>query len=155
MSVVHKIETWGDAHHPKILDILRMLLGLLLIMKGYEFLDNIISLRDLLVANKSLSSSPDLITAIIYYVTYIHLVGGALIFLGLFTRLACIFQLPIVLGAIFFINIFTSFVNSELWLSVLALGLLVLFIVLGSGPLSLDGFIAGFKGEDDEIPDLP
>ena len=28
MNIVHNIEDWGDRHHPKILDLIRMLLGL-------------------------------------------------------------------------------------------------------------------------------
>jgi len=150
MNVIHKVQFWGDAHHPKILDIIRMLLGLLLIAKGVEFLDNAASLRDLIIENEAVNQPQELITAIIYYVTYVHMVGGALIFLGLFTRLASIFQLPIVLGAVFFVNVMHSWVNSELWLSVISLALLVLFIVIGSGPLSLDGFLSSLKKDDDE-----
>ncbi|MGZ3755705.1 MAG: DoxX family protein [Mucilaginibacter sp.] len=149
MSVIHRIEYWGDHHHPKILDIIRMMLGVLLIIKGYTFMSNAAYLRDLIIENKSLSQSPDMITAILYYVTYVHLVGGTLIFLGLFTRLSSIFQLPILLGAIFFINDTLAFVNSELWLSILTLGLVVLFAVLGSGPLSLDRFLTDYKAEDE------
>ena len=151
MSVIHRIEYWGDNHHPKILDIIRMMLGVLLIIKGYTFMSNAAYLRDLILENKSLSQSPDIITAILYYVTYVHLVGGTLILLGLFTRLSSIFQLPILLGAIFFINDTLAFVNSELWLSILTLGLVVLFAVLGSGPLSLDRFLTDFKAEDDAV----
>ena len=154
MNLVHRIEFWGDTHHPRVLDIIRMLLGILLVAKGVDFFEHMAYLRDLVVENKSISQSPELVTAIIYYVTYVHLVGGVLIFLGLFTRLASIFQLPIVLGAVFFINILTSFVNSELWLSIIALGLLVLFIIIGSGPLSLTGFLTDFNKDNDAIADL-
>ena len=151
MSVIHRIEYWGDHHHPRILDIIRMMLGLLLIIKGYTFMSNAAYLRDLILQNKSLSQSPDMITAILYYVTYVHLVGGTLILLGLFTRLSSIFQIPILLGAIFFINDTLAFVNSELWLSMLTLGLVTLFTVLGSGPLSLDRFLTDYKAEDDAV----
>jgi putative oxidoreductase len=149
MNVIHKVESWGDSHHPKILDIIRMLLGLLLIVKGIAFFSNAAFLRDLIIENQKVNQPEGVITAIIYYVTYVHLVGGALIFLGLFTRLAAIFQLPIVLGAVFFINIMTSFVNSELWLSVIVLALLVLFIIIGSGPLSLDNYLPGIAPDED------
>ncbi|MDB5010285.1 MAG: DoxX family rane protein [Mucilaginibacter sp.] len=155
MNLIHKIEYWGDSHHPKILDMIRILLGLLLVAKGISFLNNAAYLRDLIIENQAIDQPQEVITAIIYYVTYVHLVGGILIFLGLFTRLAAIFQLPIVLGAVFFINIFNSFVNSELWLSIISLGLLVLFIVIGSGPLSLDSFLTGFKNGYEDVADLP
>lgn len=143
MSVFHRISFWGDAHHPKILDIVRMLLGLMLVVKGVSFLENSTYLRDVIIENEKVNQPPELITAIIYYVTYVHLVGGAMICLGLFTRLACIFQIPIVIGAVFLVNIMHSWVNSELWLSVLVLGLVVLFAVMGSGPISLDAYLPG------------
>jgi putative oxidoreductase len=152
MNVIHKIEYWGDTHHPKILDLIRILLGLLLLAKGIAFLNNAAFLRDLILQNQSFTQSPDLITAIIYYVTYIHLVGGALILLGLFTRISTIFQLPIMLGAIFFINDTLSFVNSELWLSILVLALLLLFMVIGSGRLSVDKFLIDMSMENAETP---
>jgi len=151
LNVIHKIQFWGDSHHPKILDIIRMLLGLVLVAKGVAFLENAASLRDLILDNEKVDQPQDLVTAIIYYVTYVHLVGGALIFLGLFTRLASIFQLPIVLGAVFFINVMHSWVNSELWLSIIVLALLVLFIVIGSGPLSLDRFLPGLSDDVDAL----
>jgi putative oxidoreductase len=151
MSVIHKIENWGDSHHPKILDIIRILLGLVLIAKGVEFMNNATYLRDIIITNQAIDQPQGVITAIIYYVTYVHLVGGALILLGLFTRLASIFQLPIVLGAVFFVNIMHSWINSELWLSIIVLALLVLFIVIGSGPISLDYYLPGINPDEEDM----
>jgi putative oxidoreductase len=145
MNILYKARNWGNAHHPKILDIIRMLLGLLLVVKGIQFLNNAAYLRYLIVENKAIRQSPEIIAALIYYTTYVHLVGGVLIFLGLFTRIAAIFQLPIVFGAVFFVNILLSYVNAELWLSIMVLALLVLFIVIGSGPWSLDRLLSDSK----------
>jgi putative oxidoreductase len=155
MNVIHKIEYWGDAHHPKILDILRILLGLLLMLKGYAFLNNAAYLRDLIIQNQSFIQSPDVVTGILYYTTYVHLVGGAMILLGLYTRLASIFQLPIMAGAILAINDARSYVNSELWLSIIVLALLVIFIIIGSGPISMTNFLSEFNNENDDTPDVP
>jgi putative oxidoreductase len=138
MSFLYKIKTWGDTHHPKILDIIRILLGLMLFLKGLAFFNNAPYLRYLIIENKIIRQSPELISALINYVTYVHLVGGIMVFLGLFTRLAALLQIPIVFGAVFFVNILTYYINSELWLSVLVLALLSLFVIIGSGPLSLD-----------------
>ena len=145
MNILYKARNWGNAHHPKILDIIRILLGLLLVVKGVNFLNNAAYLRYLIIENKAIRQSPEIITALIYYTTYVHLVGGVLIFLGLFTRIAAIFQLPIVFGAVFFVNILLSYVNAELWLSIMVLALLVLFIVIGSGPWSLDRLLSDSK----------
>jgi len=145
MGFIRKFESWGNTHHPKILDIIRMLLGVFLVAKGYAFLKHFPFLRDLIIENKIISPSPEIVTFLLYYVSYIHMVGGLLIFFGLTTRLAALFQLPIVFGAVFFVNILSPFMNSELWLSILVLALLVLFVVIGSGPLSLDGILTGDK----------
>ena len=143
MNQIYKIEHWGDLHHPKFVDIIRMLLGLYLIAKGYIFLNNAGYLRWLIIENGIIRQSPGLISALIDYVTCMHLLAGTLIFLGLHTRAAALLQLPIVFGAVFFVNILSPFINSELWLSILVLCLLSLFVVIGSGPLSLDRFLKG------------
>lgn len=145
MNIIYKTRNWGNAHHPKIIDIIRMLLGLSLVAKGWVFLNNAAYLRYLLIENKAIRESPEIITALVYYTTYVHLVGGILIFLGLFTRVAALLQLPIVFAAVFFVNILSSYVNTELWFSILVLGLLVLFVLIGSGPLSLDRLLSDSK----------
>jgi putative oxidoreductase len=152
MNITRKIESWGDLHHPKILDVIRMLLGLFLVVKGFVFLNNTGYLRYLIIENEAIKQPPAVISVIVFYVTYMHLLGGGLIFLGLYTRLWALLQLPIVFGAVFFVNILSPFVNSELWLSVLVLALLCLFVIIGSGPLSLDGLLSKTKGiVDDEL----
>ncbi len=69
------------------------------------------------------------------------MVGGVLIALGILTRLASIIQIPIVLGAVFLTSIFNEPINTLAWPSITALILLVVFTVLGSGPLSLDRYL--------------
>lgn len=145
MNLVNKLRIWGNMHHPKMLDGIRILLGVLLFVKGYIFFNNAPYLRNLIIENQAINQPPAVITAIIVYVTYLHLVGGILIFLGLFTRIAALFQIPIVIGAVFLVNILSSFVNSELWLSIMVLALLLLFVVIGSGPLSIDHFLHRIK----------
>jgi putative oxidoreductase len=151
MNIINKISNWGDHHHPKILDVIRMLLGISLVVKGWIFFNNAAYLRDLIIENRAIRQSPEIITALIYYVTYIHLLGGALIFLGLYTRLWAVLQLPVVFGAVFLVNIVSPFVNSELWLSILMLALLFLFVIIGSGPLSLDRLLAKINLDTDKI----
>ena len=141
-------------HHPKMLDIIRMLLGILLIVKGANFFNNAGYLQYLIIENQAIRQSPEIISAILIYVTYVHLVGGILIFLGLFTRLASLIQLPIIFGAVFFVNILSNYVNSELWLSILVLALLMLFVIIGSGPLSIDHFLHRIKNSDGKEPVL-
>ena len=40
MNYVQRLEHWGEAHHPKYLDILRIALGIFLLLKGNVFANN-------------------------------------------------------------------------------------------------------------------
>ena len=144
MNLVHKIERWGDVHHPGALDIIRIALGIFLMLKGYYFMENAAYLEELIRGQNVVDISSGLLMAIVYYVTFAHLVGGFLITIGTLTRFACLLQIPIVLGAIFVTGIFREPINALVWPSVVALGLLSLFTVIGSGPISLDRFLASW-----------
>ena len=86
--------------------------------------------------------SPFMLQVVMHYVIFVHLAGGILITLGLLTRLSSILQLPVVISALFFINIFKSEPNNDLWLSIFACVLLVVFAFVGSGPLSLNKLLS-------------
>lgn len=147
MNLLQRVEHWGDTHHPKWMDILRIFLGLFLCMKGIEFADNITRLTNLMSTHIPFSSF--LIVLLGHYVLFAHLMGGFLLTIGLLTRFACLIQIPILLGAIIFVN-FTDVLNqfSELTMSILVLFLLVYFMIIGSGPWSLDALID--KGDKKE-----
>jgi len=143
--MVHKIERWGDSHHPIALDIIRIALGIFLLLKGMAFMDNTTYLQDLIENQNVVFISPWVLMALVYYVTFAHLVGGVLIAMGTLTRFACIIQIPIVLAAVFLTNIFQETINAVAWPSIVALVLLALFAVIGSGPLSLDRYLAKWE----------
>nr|WP_307876440.1 DoxX family protein [Parapedobacter lycopersici] len=121
---------------------MRIVLGIAIFLRGVTFLGNTESLRILLAS----TNIPELYTwAAVHYIAFAHLVGGILIAIGLLTRVAVGFQLPILLGAVFLVNLpqgFT-FLNSELWASLLILVLLIVFFISGSGPYSLDHQMRG------------
>ncbi|MEN0052255.1 MAG: DoxX family protein [Mucilaginibacter sp.] len=142
MNLVHKIENWGDTHHPKILDLVRIALGVFLLLKGIAFMDNTAYLKSLIDDQNVINLSPTLLMILVYYVTFAHMVGGILIAVGILTRLGCIIQIPIVLGAVFLTGIFQEPINAMAWPSITALILLVLFLILGSGPISLDNYLS-------------
>jgi uncharacterized membrane protein YphA (DoxX/SURF4 family) len=142
MNLVHKIENWGDTHHPKILDVVRIALGVFLLLKGIAFMDNTAYLKSLIDDQNVVDLSPTLLMILVYYVTFAHMVGGILIAVGILTRLGCIIQIPIVLGAVFLTSIFQEPINAMAWPSITALILLVLFLILGSGPISLDRYLS-------------
>ena len=75
-----------------------------------------------------------------HYVVFAHVIGGFLLATGLLTRFACILQIPILVGAVFFVHrqdgLFA--LGQSLELSALVLFLLCVFFVSGAGKLSLD-----------------
>jgi putative oxidoreductase len=142
MNVVHRIEKWGDSHHPMAVDIIRLALGVFLMLKGLAFMENSTYLKDMIDSQNVVPVSAGLLMVLVYYVTFAHLVGGALIAMGTLTRFACIIQIPIVLAAVFLTDFFQSPINALAWPSIVALVLLVLFTIIGSGPLSLDKYLS-------------
>ncbi|MBB5638861.1 putative membrane protein YphA (DoxX/SURF4 family) [Pedobacter cryoconitis] len=143
MNMVQKIEHWGDIHHTKSLDVVRIGLGLLILSKGIAFVSDTGAQQEWIIQHNTLGFSGLMAVVVLHTVAFAHLVGGLLILIGLVTRFAAVIQIPILLGAIFFVNISKgfSFLNSELWLSIIVLLLLVLFWVVGSGPFSVDNYM--------------
>lgn len=141
MNLIHKIEKWGDCHCPKYLDIIRVVLGIFLVLKGLGFMENTAYLKSVIENQTDITVPPDLLMALVYYVTFVHMVGGILIALGILTRFSSIMQIPVVFGAVFFINFLESPFNTDLVSSIAALLLLMLFTVVGSGRLSLERYL--------------
>ena len=143
MNMVRRIEHWGDLHHPKWLDIIRIILGLIIFTKGIIFISSTNVQQDWIFRNSSFDFSGLMAVVLIHIVAFAHVIGGMLIFMGLLTRLAVVIQMPILLGAIFFVNITKglSFLNSELWLSIIVFLMLVLIWIVGSGSFSADSWV--------------
>jgi putative oxidoreductase len=138
MSVVTKIEGWGNSHRPGWLDIFRIVLGLFITYKGFQFMVNIESL-------KMTTSGLDVLfsgAVLAHYVIFAHALGGPLIVFGLFTRFVCLLQLPVLIGAVLFVNypkgFFSMGDHMELEMSLIVLAGLIIFMVFGAGKFSLD-----------------
>lgn len=149
MNLITRLTSWGDAHHPKWLDFIRIILGLVLAAKGVQFINNMEPLTKLMTTGEFASSAAVGIFA--HYIVFAHLLGGLMIAFGLLTRAASLAQIPILLGAVFYVNIKGGIfqAHSELWLSVLILCLLVLFVIEGSGKLSIDEWMR--KNSDEKV----
>lgn len=139
MGTLQQIHRWSLTHHPSWLVVLRVVLGICLFFKGIFFLANTSTLAEMvkgsLVANRS--------DWMVIFITWSHLLGGFLILVGLLTRWAALLNVPILMGAVIFINTQRySFGNFELPFAIIVLLLLVLFLVEGGGPISLDNFFS-------------
>ena len=137
MNLLQKFEYWGDRHHPKWLDIIRIALGVFLLYKGIDFLRNTSDLVSLMSLRSPFGSF--LIILLGHYVTFAHILGGFFLTIGMFTRAACLIQVPILIGAIIFVNSSSDVLRpySELFLSILILLLVIYFLIVGNGPLSV------------------
>lgn len=140
MNLLQRIDHWGETHHPRWIDGIRILLGIFLFWKGVVFIQNI----DVL---KAVINQSPFITVLSFwlahYIVFAHLLGGLLISLGLLTRPAVLANLPILIGALFFVHAPTGLFNvhNETGLSILVLLLLIVILIEGSGPLSYDGYM--------------
>ena len=139
MNLLEKFEYWGDRHHPKWLDIIRIALGIFLCYKGVDYLRNTSDLISLMKITSPFSEF--MIILLGHYVTFAQIIGGFFLTIGMFTRAACLIQIPILMGDIVFVNIsatrdaFSPY--SELFLSIIVLLLLIYFLIIGNGPISV------------------
>jgi uncharacterized membrane protein YphA (DoxX/SURF4 family) len=136
MNYLQRMEHWGDNHHPRYLDILRIALGIFLCFKGIEFARNSTLLNEMIGTQVPFDSL--LLLLLGHYVIFAHIMGGFLMALGLLTRFASAIQIPILIGAIIFVNSDLSNHFTALLLSILILCLLIYFVIIGSGRWSID-----------------
>jgi putative oxidoreductase len=136
MDYILRAVKWGDTHHPKWVDFIRIALGIFLMYKAIAWLIYMGQLSDLMTG--SMSFGLFALTLLGHYVVFAHLLGGLALILGMFTRAACIVQIPILLAAVFFVNNNTAMMQPywEIVSSVVVLILLVYFMIVGNGPLS-------------------
>ncbi len=138
MSVITDLERWGNSHRPGFLDLFRFVLGAFITYKGLYFITHMSELEmttsgiNVYFAGMTLS----------HYVVFAHILGGPLIFFGLYTRIVCLIQLPILIGAVFMVNAPKGFLSigqhMELWISIVVLIGLLIFMVFGAGSYSID-----------------
>jgi len=134
-----------DSSQPRWLTILRVALGFILFWKGISFIHDSSAL-EAMVQKTGINMFDQNAQTISFIITYANLLGGFLVTVGLFTRWACIVQIPILLGAIVFVNVKAGMRadNSELLLSILVLILLIVFAIKGSGVISADEYFRSY-----------
>ncbi|MEO7991237.1 MAG: DoxX family protein [Chryseolinea sp.] len=137
MSVITDVEKWGNNHRPSFLDFFRMVLGIFITYKGVFFITHMNEL-EMTASGVNVAFAAVVLS---HYIIFAHLLGGPLIFFGLFTRIVCLIQLPILIGAVIFVNLpqgLLSIGNMELWASIVVLVGLVVFMIFGAGRFSID-----------------
>ena len=81
------------------LGLLRVFIGAALLLKGLNFMFNMHELYDLTAQTLPFSS-----LMIAHYIVFAHVIGGFCLMIGLLTRTAALSNLPVILGAIFFVH---------------------------------------------------
>lgn len=139
MTTLQQIRIWSASHHPRWLVILRIGLGLILMAKGINFMHDSSMLDRLFYGSTEQAQNNTHWLPII--ITWANLLGGFLILIGMWTRVMCLLQIPILVGAIIFITQKGGYAaDREMGLAVIALVLTIFFLVEGSGRLSLDTY---------------
>ncbi len=141
MNVAYQINQWSIKHHPKWLVVFRVALGLCLFLKGFGFIQNNVELTGFFSATSYFGRAAWINTVI----PWLHLLGGTMIIVGLFTRLWTAVQVPILIGAVFFVNRGVFAGESDIMFPVIILILLFFFFIEGSGPISLDNYFKHYR----------
>ena len=114
--------------------LIRIFLGLVLAIRGWLILANPNSVIELGVSREYF--------IYVSLIGIVHLVGGALLFLGVFSRIGAFVQLPILFSAVFFVHEHTQLMmgGQSLELAILVLFLLCIYAIFGAGPLTIKDF---------------
>jgi uncharacterized membrane protein YphA (DoxX/SURF4 family) len=125
-----------------VIDLVRMYLGVGLFVKGLYFLMHKEEMLKLLEGPDNMVFAQG---AVAHYVIPVHLVGGLLLAIGLLTRLAALAQMPILIGAIFYVwmpRVLLFEQRQSFEFAALVLFLLALIFVYGGGRFSVDNLIS-------------
>jgi uncharacterized membrane protein YphA (DoxX/SURF4 family) len=142
----HDFIAWAESRRELWLDCVRIYLGLGLFARGLLMITN--TSTGYFVDMLQRSGHNWLMTgALLHYVMLAHFVGGGLLALGFFTRIAALVQIPILAGAVFIVHRADGLfaMGQSLEFSALVLFLLVVFLVSGAGRLSVDYSVFGVR----------
>ncbi len=139
MRLINHTDKWDGPDGPNIFDLLRIFLGVVLFVKGIEFIRYNHVVTDIIDQSKLTGGISA--NTVLLYIILVHLIGGLGITLGIFTRFFSLLQLPVLAGAVYLTIhpagqlILLPYSNS--WLVYAAVILLMFFLLEGSGSWSL------------------
>jgi uncharacterized membrane protein YphA (DoxX/SURF4 family) len=137
-EAINRCRAWFEARADVALDLVRMYLGVALLLKAVYFMSHREALLSLMSTENPLWVGP---AVIIHYIILAHFTGGIFLALGLLTRIAAFLQIPVLMGAVFYVHLPRMLAlgpreNVELTALVLFLSVVIFFF--GAGRLSLD-----------------
>lgn len=144
MQKLRALAAWAEARRGLWLDLIRIYLGLGLFVRGLVL---VFDIETSLLINLVQRAGHEWLMSgmLLHYVIMAHFVGGALLIIGFFTRLAALFQIPVLAGAVFVVHREEGLLalGQSLEFSALVLFLLVVIFISGAGRLSLDHVVFG------------
>lgn len=144
---------WASLDPDLFMDLIRVYLGVGLFVKGLYILGHQGEFQKLI---ENTSTMPISLLAVAHYIIPVHFVGGVMLVLGIGTRLAAAAQIPLLLGAIFYVYLprfSTLELRQNLEFTGLVLFLLCLLALIGSGRYSLDQIVRKHR-ETEELPEV-
>lgn len=125
---------WCKNNRDMAIEFLRIYLGLMMFIKGLQFM------MKPEYAKEYMNMVPFFDFISIHIISMLHIAGGILLVLGLISRAAALIQIPIVLGAIFFVHLQQGLFSKsqDLEYVILVFILLLVFAIYGGGRLSID-----------------
>ncbi len=165
MDAYRRLVEWTRHFQGEALDVIRAYLGVGLFVRG------VLLVQDSTLMLQHTAEPAFVSAALMHYVAVAHLVGGLLLAVGLFTRVAALVQVPILFGAVFFVHLHEGLLaaGQSLEFAALVLVLLLVLSVFGSGRWSADHYLferptgvplderifGSFKLPDDVERDIP
>src|SRR5690606_29645474 len=121
-------------------ELVRIYLGIALFVRGLYFFTP--PGREVLVGFLDTMGTSGWLSSVLWghYVIMAHLCGGLFLAVGLLTRLSALVQIPILIGAVFFVHAQQGLfsLGQSLELAALVLFLLIIVFIRGPGVWSLD-----------------
>ena len=142
MNKINQCKQWVQLHADIIIDLIRIYLGLGLFLKAVYFMGHRELLEQLLETSDTQLFAQ---AAVAHYVIPVHPLGGLMLALGILTRVAALAQIPIMVGAVFYVHLpklMQVEPRQSFEFSALVLFLLVMIFIFGGGRWSADGFLA-------------
>jgi uncharacterized membrane protein YphA (DoxX/SURF4 family) len=124
---------------PNVYSFLRIITGLIILLRGFNFIFVIANLRSIIQADVTVFAQMSSALALI--IAILDIACGLFITVGFVTRTSAIIQIPILFVATFLVNIKHIGNNAfEFALSLLTLVLAIMVAYKGSGPFSSDEY---------------
>lgn len=139
MKTFGELLQWLEIRRDFAYSLIRVYLGIALFLRGLILLSDPSAITTLAGAQQ--------VYMMYSYIIAGHLIGGLLLAMGFMARLAALLQIPILVGAVFFIHLKQGLmtVGQSLELASLVLALLSVYFIFGPGSYALDNYVGTKK----------